>query len=67
MNKIETNLYPIYVNQDEADELCIQQGWYIDGLGSLRVNPQTGNPFGSEQEAADYISNSNHSSPTSED
>lgn len=57
MSNMEINLYPVYVNSEEADERCIQEGWYVVGGESFAANRHTGNPFGSEKEAIEYIEN----------
>lgn len=52
---MEPKLFPVFVDAVEADELCIQSGWYIGGDGALSTGLHTGNPFGGEKEAKDYI------------
>lgn len=64
MSELKT---PVFIDAEEADELCIQVGWYISDGRSLSVGHYTGIPFGSEQEAADYISDSHPSDSTSVD
>jgi len=55
MSNIETVSYPVHVSQEEADDLCIQEGWYVGGGESFATNRHTGNPFGSEKEVIEYI------------
>lgn len=57
MNDMTSKPYPVWIDTEEADDLCIQKGWYISDDKSIATNRYTGNPFGSETEALQYIEN----------
>ena len=55
MNDMKSKLYPVRIDAEEANDLCIQEGWYISDDKSIAASCHTGNPFGSEAEAIEYI------------
>lgn len=54
MKNLKNNLYPILIEADEANELCIREGWYISDGKSISLYSD-GSPFGSELEALNHI------------
>ena len=47
--------YPYYISPEDAEELCIQSGWYISSGDSFALPNDMVIPFETEQAAMEYI------------